>query len=509
MFEAGAKTILIVGGGTAGWMAAAAFARFLGPQAKIHLVESDEIGTVGVGEASIPQIRLFNSGLGLDEDEFLRATGGTFKLGIEFVDWLRPGHRYMHAFGTIGRGLGLTPFHHYWLRHRGEGGKTPLWAFSASAQAAWQNRFARPDDAPGKLASGIAYAFHFDATLYAAHLRRYAEARGVRRTEGKVVDVRLRSEDGFIETVTLSNGEVLAANLFIDCSGFRGLLIEQALETGYENWSDWLPCDRAIAVPSEPMEPLAPYTRSTAREAGWQWRIPLQHRTGNGYVYSSRYTSDAEAAETLLGNLDGRPLGDARPLRFVTGKRRKGWNRNCVALGLAAGFMEPLESTSIHLIQSAIARLLQLFPARGIVPAEVAEYNRQTDFEWEAIRDFLILHYRLNERGGLFWSACREIDLPDSLAHKLALFRANGRIFRVQEELFTELGWLQVMTGQGIVPEGHDPLADQLSPAQLQEFLGLAKRHVDHVVAGMPPHGDFIARHCAAPGGARLRTQAG
>ena len=509
MAEAPAKAILIVGGGTAGWMAAAALARFLGPQAKIHLVESDEIGTVGVGEASIPQIRLFNSGLGLDEDEFLRATGGTFKLGIEFVDWLRPGQSYMHAFGTIGRGLGLTPFHHYWLRHRAEGGQTPLWSFSASAQAAWQNRFARPDDAPGKLASGISYAFHFDATLYATHLRHYAEARGVRRTEGKVVDVRLRSEDGFIEAVTLSNGEALAADLFIDCSGFRGLLIEQALETGYEDWSGWLPCDRAIAVPSEPMEPLAPYTRSTAREAGWQWRIPLQHRTGNGYVYSSRYTSDAEAAETLLGNLDGRSLGEPRPLRFVTGKRRKGWNRNCVALGLAAGFMEPLESTSIHLVQSAIARLLQLFPARGIVAAEVAEYNRQTDFEWEAIRDFLILHYHLNEREGLFWSACREIALPDSLAHKLALFRANGRIFRVQEELFTELGWLQVMTGQGIVPAGYDPLADQLAPAQLQEFLGLAKRHVDHVVAGMPPHRDFIARHCAAPGGARLRTQAG
>ncbi len=508
MVEAGAKTILIVGGGTAGWMAAAALARFLGAQAKIRLVESDEIGTVGVGEASIPQIRLFNSGLGLDEDEFLRATGGTFKLGIEFVDWLRPGHRYMHAFGTIGRGLGLTPFHHYWLRHRAEGGETPLWAFSASAQASRQNRFARPDDGAGRLTSGITYAFHFDATLYAAHLRRYAEARGVDRTEGKVVNVRLRSEDGFIEAVTLSNGEALTADLFIDCSGFRGLLIEQALETGYEDWSGWLPCDRAIAVPSEPMGPLAPYTRSTAREAGWQWRIPLQHRTGNGYVYSSRYTSDAEAAETLLENLDGRPLGEPRPLRFVTGKRRKGWNRNCVALGLAAGFMEPLESTSIHLIQSAIARLLQLFPARGIVPAEVAEYNRQTDFEWEAIRDFLILHYHLNERNGPLWSACREMELPDSLAHKLALFRANGRIFRVQEELFTELGWLQVMTGQGVVPAGHDPLADQLSRAQLQEFLGLAKRHVDHVVSGMPAHRDFIARHCAALGRAGLQTQA-
>ncbi len=509
MAEAGLKNILIVGGGTAGWMAAAAFSRFLGPQAKVRLIESDEIGTVGVGEASIPQIRLFNSGLGLDEDEFLRATGGTFKLGIEFVDWLRPGHRYMHAFGTIGRGLGLTPFHHYWLRHRAEGSETPLWAFSASAQAAWQNRFARPDDAPGKLPTGIAYAFHFDATLYAAYLRRYAEARGVRRTQGKVADVSLRAEDGFIEAVTLDSGERVPADFFIDCSGFRGLLIEDALASGYDDWSHWLPCDRALAVASEAAEPLAPYTRSTAREAGWQWRIPLQHRTGNGYVYSSRYTNDSDAAETLLANLDGEAIGDLRPLRFVTGKRRKAWVRNCVALGLAAGFMEPLESTSIHLIQSALARMLQLFPRNAIIPAEVAEYNRQTDVEWEAIRDFLILHYHANDREGAFWSACRELELPDSLAHKLALFRANGRIFRVQEELFTELGWLQVMAGQGIVPAGYDPLADQISPAQLQEFLGLAKRHVDHVVAGMPAHSEFIARHCAVPGGARLREAAG
>ena len=498
MAEGRAMRIVIVGGGTAGWMAAAALGRFLGPQADIRLIESEEIGIVGVGEATIPQIRLFNSGLGIDEDDFLRATQGTFKLGIRFDGWLRPGHSYMHAFGSIGRGLGLTPFHHYWLRHRAEGGQSSLWDYSPSAAAAKLDRFARPDDAPGRLPSGIAYAFHFDASLYALYLRRYAEQHGVRRTEGKVVEVRLRGGDGFIEGLTLAGGEAVEGDFFIDCSGFRGILIEQALETGYEDWSHWLPCDRALAVPSERAGPLTPYTRSTAREAGWQWRIPLQHRTGNGYVYSSRHISDEQAAETLLANLDGKPLDEPRPLRFVTGKRRKAWNRNCVALGLAAGFMEPLESTSIHLVQSAVARLLQLFPARGIVAAEVAEYNRLTDFEWEAIRDFLILHYHANEREEPLWRQCRDMGVPETLAHRLALFRANGRLFRVADELFTELGWQQMMLGQGIMPEGYAPFADQLSPAQLAEFLTLAKRHVDHVVSRMPPHSDYVARHCAS-----------
>jgi tryptophan halogenase len=495
------REVVIVGGGTAGWMCAAALARFLGAAVNVRLIESEEIGTVGVGEATIPQIRLFNQGLGIDEDEFVRETQGSFKLGIEFEGWTRPGERYIHAFGTIGRGLGLIPFHHYWLRHRAEGGAASLSDFSASAQAAARNLFARPDERPDRLPSGLAYAFHFDASLYAAYLRRYAEARGVRRVEGKVVDVSLRGEDRHIEAVTLSGGERIAGDFFVDCSGFRGLLIEQALETGYEEWTQWLPCDRALAVPCVSASPLTPFTRSTAREAGWQWRIPLQHRTGNGYVYSSAHISDDEAAAKLLSRLDGEALADPRPLRFVTGKRRQAWNRNCVALGLAGGFMEPLESTSIHLVQSGIARLLQLWPGQGVAEADVAEFNRQTDFEWEKIRDFLIFHYHANSRDEPLWRDCRSMALPDSLAHRIELFRANGRIFREHEELFTEVGWLQVMTGQGVEPEGYHPLADQLSPAQLAEFLGLAKNHVDHVVAQMPRHEEYIARHCAAAAG--------
>ena len=509
MAEGAVRRVVIVGGGTAGWMAAAALARFLGGRIDIRLIESDEIGIVGVGEATIPQILLFNESLGLDEDDLLRATGGTFKLGIEFVDWMGPGSRYIHAFGTIGRSLGLLPFHQYWLRHRAEGGGRPLWDFSASARAAWANRFARPADVPGRLPSGLAYAFHFDASLYSLYLRAYAEARGVRRTEGKVVDVKLRGEDGAVESVRLERGEEVAGDLFVDCSGFRGLLIEQALATGYEDWSHWLPCDRALAVPCASAGELTPYTRSTARPAGWQWRIPLQHRIGNGYVYSSRFVSDEEAARTLLASLDGEALADPRPLRFVTGKRRRAWNRNCVALGLAAGFMEPLESTSIHLIQSGIARLLQLFPAGGVNPVEVAEYNRQTDFEWAAIRDFLIFHYHANGGAGEFWRACRDMAIPESLERRIELFGAAGRIFRVHEELFTEVGWLQVMTGQGIVPAGYDPVADQLTSAQLDEFLSLAGRHVGHVVDRLPAHSDYIAGHCAVPAGGPIALQRG
>jgi tryptophan halogenase len=501
----GIRRIVILGGGTAGWMAAAAFARFLGSAYDIRLIESDEIGTVGVGEATIPQIRLFNQGLGIDEDEFVRATQGTFKLGIAFDGWRASGLSYLHAFGTIGRPLGLVPFHHYWLRHRTEGGASSLWDYSPAARAARANAFARPDDGAGKLPSGVAYAFHFDAGLYAAYLRRYAEARGVARIEGKVVDVALRGEDGFIEALTLEGGLCVEGDLFVDCSGFRGLLIEQALAAGFEDWSHWLPCDRALAVPCAPMAPLTPYTRSIARPAGWQWRIPLQHRIGNGYVYSSAFVGDDEAAATLLANLDGEKLADPRPLRFKAGRRTSAWSRNCVALGLAAGFLEPLESTSIHLVQSGIARLLQLFPGSRIDPADAAEFNRQTEREWDAIRDFLILHYHANGRDEPLWRACRDMAIPDSLARKIALFRASARIFRVEEELFTEPGWLQVMVGQGIDPEGHHPLADGLPREQLADFLSLAERHAAYVAGRMPAHEDFIARHCAAPTAAPAR----
>jgi tryptophan 7-halogenase len=495
----GVSSIVIVGGGTAGWMAAAALARFLPAGSSIRVVESDEIGTVGVGEATIPQIRLFNEGLGIDEDAFVAATGGTFKLGIEFVGWGAPSSRYIHAFGTIGRGLGLVPFHHYWLRHRANGGTSSLWNHSATALAAAENRFGRPQETPGGLPSGVNWAFQFDAGLYAAFLRRYAEAKGVVRTEGRVIDVALDGESGRVTHVTLASGEQVAGELFIDCSGFRGLLIEGALAAGYDDWSRYLPCDRALAVPCENAHPLTPYTRATARDAGWQWRIPLQHRTGNGLVYCSSFISDDEAAATLLANLDGAALADPRPLRFVTGRRRAPWKANVVALGLAAGFMEPLESTSIHLIQAGIARLLQLWPDGGFDPMLAAEFNRQSEFEWSAIRDFIMLHYHANARDGAFWTMCRDLALPDSLAAKIELFRAGARIVREHEELFAEVAWLQVLIGQGVLPRAHHPLAEALAPEQLDEFLGLAARHAGAVAAQMPPHDDFLARHCAAP----------
>ena len=498
MMERSLKKIVVAGGGTAGWMAASALARFLGPSYAIRLVESEEIGTVGVGEATIPAIQLFNQSLGIDENEFVRATQGSFKLGIEFVDWREPGHRYLHAFGGVGRPLGLLPFHQYWLRHHQEGGTRALWDFSPTAIAASQNRFARPQETPGNLPSGVAYAYHFDAGLYAAFLRKYAEARGVLRTEGRIADVTLHATSGHIESITLASGEIVEGDLFIDCSGFRGLLIEQALQSEYEDWSNFLPCNRAVAVPCASVHPLTPYTRSTARGAGWQWRIPLQHRTGNGYVYCSDFVSDAEAADNLLSTLDGEPLGEPRLLQFVTGKRQQIWKKNCVALGLSSGFLEPLESTSIHLIQTGIAKLLEFFPSAGFHQPDIDAFNARMDFEFHSIRDFIILHYKATDRPGAFWKQCREMAIPDSLSEKIELFRTNGRILRFNDELFTELGWLQVMMGQGLQPRSHSPLADLLSADQLQEFLDLASRHARHVAEQMPTHQHFIAANCAA-----------
>jgi tryptophan 7-halogenase len=492
------QTIVIVGGGSAGWMTAAALSRFLMRGWSIKLVESEEIGTVGVGEATIPGIRMFNAALGIDEDDFVRATQGSFKLGIEFDGWSRPGERYIHAFGQVGRDLGLIAFHHYWLRARAGGANDGLAAYSLTAGAASVNRFTRGNPTPNAPLGPMTYAYHFDAGLYAAFLRKQAEARGVERFEGRITAVERHGESGDISAVVLDNGASISGDLFVDCSGFRGLLIEEALQTGYDDWSHWLPCDRAMAVPCASVKPLTPYTRSTARKAGWQWRIPLQHRIGNGHVYCSHYVSDDEAAATLMANLDGEALGDPRPIKFTTGKRRKFWNRNVVALGLSSGFMEPLESTSIHLIQSGIERLLKFLPNGPIASADVDAYNAQSAFEFERIRDFLILHYHASQRDEPFWQACREMAIPDTLAEKLDLFRTNGRIFRVSEELFTELGWLQVMVGQGIMPSGYHPLADQLSDGDLTAFLAATQQVVDGSVAAMPSHEDFIARHCAA-----------
>lgn len=485
---------VIVGGGTAGWMAAAALARFA-PHKRTILVESDAIGTVGVGEATIPQIHLFNQALGLDEAEFLAATKGSFKLGIEFAGWREAGHSYLHAFGPIGRAHGIVPFHQMWLRAHAAGKARPLSAYSANDIAARNNRMGVPQ---GGAPQDFPYAYHFDAGLYAAHLRAYAETRGVERIEGTVAHVRQHADSGDIAGLELDGDRAVGGAFFLDCTGFRGLLIEQALEAGYDDWSALLPCDRAVAVPCKSGGDFTPYTRSTAREAGWQWRIPLQHRIGNGYVYSSAHISNDDAAATLLSHLDGEALADPRTLTFTTGMRRRHWHRNCLALGLAAGFMEPLESTSIHLVQSAIARFLSLMPDTPGDPAHhsvlAEEFNRQAAFEWSRIRDFLVLHYRANARvGEAFWDERRTMDMPDSLMAKLETWRGAAHITRDREELFTEVGWIQVLLGQGVMPEAHHPLADALTEGELEAFLETAHRACIAAVEPLPTHHDYLA----------------
>ncbi len=490
--------VAIVGGGTAGWMAAAALARFLPAGTRITLIESDAIGTVGVGEATIPQLGLFNRHLGIDEDDFIAKTGGSFKLGIEFAGWSGGDSRYLHGFGTIGRALGLVPFHHYWLAQGGSADPASLWEHSASAVAARDGRFARDAGTPD-LPSGLAWAYHFDAARYAAYLRALAECNGVVRVEGQVVDVAQNGEAGTIAALTLDHGRTIAADFYIDCSGFASLLLGRTMGAAWDDWSALLPCDRALAVPSASHGPTTPFTRATARAAGWQWRIPLQHRTGNGLVYASDHLSDDEAAAILLGNLDGAALADPRPLRFRTGRRRTTWVGNCVGLGLAAGFLEPLESTSIHLVQSGIARLLSLWPVASPRAADIAEYNRQSEREWVQVRDFLIAHYHLNGRDEPFWRERRATLLPDTLAHRIDLFRSSGRIVRDGDELFAEVAWLQVLLGQGVVPTGWHPLADGLPPARTAELLAMSRAQVAATVARMPSHDAFLARHCPAP----------
>ena len=492
--------VVIVGGGTSGWMVAAALAKVLKGIYSITLVESEEIGTVGVGEATIPMISLFNRMLEIDENEFVRQTQASFKLGIEFVNWARLGDRYIHGFGVIGQDNWTVDFHQYWLKQYLAGKAKELEHYSINTAACLQDRFMRPRmDMPKSPLSQIAYAFHFDASLYARYLRRYAEGRGVRRVEGRIVEVLQRAGDGHVSAVKLQSGEQVEGELFIDCSGFRALLIEGALKTGYEDWSHWLPCDRALAVPCASAMELHPYTRSTARQAGWQWRIPLQHRIGNGYVYSSKYLSDDEAAATLLGNLDGAPLADPRPIRFQTGRRKLAWNKNVVSVGLASGFLEPLESTSIHLVQMSIAHLLTFFPAAGFDAADTDQYNRVMQQEYEWVRDFIILHYKATERTDTpFWNYCRTMEVPPALQHRLDLFRAHGRVFREGNELFAKVSWLQVMHGQRIRPLSYHPLADLLSEQEIQEYLEEVAGVISACTEVMPRHSKFIADNCAA-----------
>ena len=495
--------IVIVGGGTAGWMAAAVLSRLRrGNKLEITVVESEAIGTVGVGEATIPPFVEFNQMLEIDERELLAAVQGSFKLGIQFVNWGKQGDSYIHPFGAYGYQMGGISFHQVWHRLRAAGDKRPIQVFNVETMAAHFGRFARTQDYAREDLPPVNYAYHLDAGRYAAFLRKYAEARGVVRQEGRIDEVKLDPESGFVTAVRLEGGGELSGQLFVDCSGFRGLLIEQALKTGYEDWTNYLPCDRAVALPcvrEDGSGPL-PYTRSTAHSAGWQWQVPLQHRNGNGHVYCSSFMKDDEALDILVNNIAGKPGADPNFLRFTTGRRKKFWNKNVVALGLAAGFMEPLESTSIHLINTGINKLVALLSLEGITQIQEDAFNRLTAKEYARIRDFLILHYNATSRDDSpFWNHCRTMAVPDSLTEKVELFRLNGQIFREDDELFTETSWAAVMMGQGIAMNGHNAVADGLPEPATSKEIDEMEKSIRHVVQNMPPHGDYLKGYCPAP----------
>ena len=486
------KHVVIVGGGTAGWISASLLAKTLGKFIKISLIESDRIATVGVGEASIPPMVDFNNALGINENAFIQATHATMKLGIQFEGWNQPGHSYMHAFGSVGKNFPFCDFHHFWVKSQQLGIQSDFWDFSLNYQAAKQRKFAHLKHIEGNL-PGLAYAYHFDAGLYAGLLRTHAEQQGVKRLEGTIERVELCEQSGFVTHLHLDDATKISADLFIDCSGLHGLLIDKALNTGFEDWSHWLPCDRAIVVPSESATTIKPYTQSIAHQAGWQWRIPLQHRTGNGIVYASKHMSDQQAEACLLSNLDGKPLAEPRRITFKTGRRLQQWHKNVVSIGLSSGFLEPLESTSIHLIQTAIIRLVKHFPHHGIKQQEIDSFNRQAKIEIERIRDFIILHYKLNGRDDSdFWRMCRRMAIPDSLSQKISLFEHSGKLYRDYDDLFTEVAWQQVMLGQGIMPRDCHPLTNSITTAQLEEMLTNLKIIIARNVAKLPAHENFL-----------------
>ncbi|MET0374611.1 MAG: tryptophan halogenase family protein [Rhizorhabdus sp.] len=487
------RRIVVAGGGTAGWMAAAAIARTMGRTVEVTLVESEAIGTIGVGESTIPPLVTYNRLLGINEAEFMRATQATFKLGILFDGWRDGTDRYFHSFGTTGKDHWSAGFQHYWLHGLTKGHTRPYDDYCMELVAAMRGKFAHlPDE-------GMNYAYQLDSGLYAKFLRAMAEKDGTTRVEGRIAHVELDPVTGDIAALRLDGDRRIEGDLFLDCTGFRALLIEGALHAGFDDWTHWLPCDAAIAVQTENVRAPVPYTRAMAHDAGWQWRIPLQHRTGNGIVYCSRYLSKDDAQARLLGNVEGRVLTEPNVLRFVTGARRRQWHRNCVAIGLSGGFMEPLESTSIHLIQRAILRLIRMMPLRGVSPADVAEFNDQQHQDMLQIRDFLILHYKATSRDDSpFWRYVREMPVPDSLQQKIDLFRETARVFRRNEELFAENSWVQVMMGQGIAPQSHHPIAEKLSDDELTRLLRLLRDQVERTVSGLPDHAAYVAQYCGA-----------
>ena len=490
------RKVVIAGGGTAGWMAAAALARQLGPLLEISLVESEDIGTVGVGESTIPTARTFNALLGVDEAAFMRATQATFKLGIAFENWGQIGDRYIHSFGQVGRSTWMGGFHHFWLQARDQGFGGDLGDYCLELKAAEQNRFFTGENGP------LNYAYHLDAGLYGRFLRGMAETDGVRRMEGKIASVRQNPETGFVEALVLESGAVVEGELFIDCTGFRGLLIEQTLKAGFEDWGHWLPTNSALAVQTRATEPAVPYTRAIAHKAGWRWKIPLQHRVGNGLVYCSDVMGDDEARDLLASEIEGETLIEPRLIRYRTGRRRRTWDKNVVALGLASGFVEPLESTSIHLIMIGITRLMKLFPFGGVRQAAVDLYNRQADEELEKIRDFIILHYKATERADSpFWDRVREMPVPDSLAQRIALFRESAQVYQAAGELFQTDSWLQVLLGQRVRPEGFHHMGRLMPAQQLKAALDDLKRNVDSAVARLPHHQAFLDGYGAEPMG--------
>ncbi|MBB5714405.1 tryptophan halogenase family protein [Sphingomonas aerophila] len=487
------RRIVVAGGGTAGWMAAAAIARTMGHAVELTLVESDAIGTIGVGESTIPPLAIFNRLLGINEADFMRATGATFKLGILFNGWKTEGSSYFHSFGLTGKDHWSAGFQHFWMYGQSKGHTQSYDDYCLELVAAMQGRFAHlPND-------GTNYAYQLDSGLYARFLRQMAEADGTKRVEGRIARVELDGESGDIAALHLDSGQRIEGDLFLDCTGFRALLMEGALHTGFDDWTHWLPCDSAIAVQTDNVGPPVPYTRATAHDAGWQWRIPLQHRTGNGIVYCSRYLAQDAALERLLANVEGPVLTEPNRIRFTTGVRRQQWHRNCVAIGLSGGFMEPLESTSIHLIQRSVLRLIRMLPLRQVSARDIAEFNDQQFQDMEQIRDFLILHYCVTDRrDSAFWRQVSSMSIPDSLAQKIELFRETGRVFRRNEELFAENSWIQVLMGQGITPAAWHPVAEKLRDDELDQFLRSIREQVARTVATMPDHGTYVARYCGA-----------